>query len=92
MRVVWTRAALRGVWRAYDYILDFNPQAAARMAEALFEAGESLVNFPHQVRPVHGTAMRELVSEHPYIIRYRIAGGDAVILRVRHTSRRRTNP
>ena len=39
MRVVWTRAAPRGVWRAYDYILDFNPQAAARMAEALFGAG-----------------------------------------------------
>ena len=35
--------------------------------------------------------MRELVSVHPYIIRYRIAGDDVVILRVRHTSRRPTN-
>jgi toxin ParE1/3/4 len=92
VRVVWTRAALRGVWRAYDYILDFNPQAAERMAEGLFEAGESLVDFPHRGRSVRGAAMRELVAVHPYIIRYRIAGDDVVILRVRHTSRRPTNP
>ena len=61
------------------------------MAAALFEAGESLVNFPHR-RSVGGTAMRELVAVHPYIIRYRIADDDVVILRVRHTSRRPTNP
>jgi toxin ParE1/3/4 len=92
VRVVWTRTALRGVWRAYDYIYDFNPGAAARMAEALFKAGDSLVNFPHRGRPVRGTAMRELVTVSPYIIRYRIVGDDVVILRVRHTSRRPTNP
>lgn len=91
MRVVWTHAALRGVWRAYDYIVDFNPRAAARMAEALLQAGDSLANFPHRGRLVRGTDMRELLSVHPYIIRYRIAGDDVVILRVRHTSRRPTN-
>jgi toxin ParE1/3/4 len=74
VRVVWTRAALRGLWRPYDYIVDFNPQAAARMAEALFEAGESLAGFPHRGRPVRGTTMRELVSVQPCVIRYRIAG------------------
>jgi toxin ParE1/3/4 len=92
VRVVWTRAALRGVQRAHDYLFDFNPQAAARLAEVLLEAGEGLVSFPHRGRPVRGTAMRELVSVHPYIIRYRIAGDDVVILRIRHTSRRPTKP
>jgi toxin ParE1/3/4 len=81
-----------GVRRAYNYIYDFNPGAAVRMAEALFKAGDSLVNFPHRGRPVRGTAMRELVTVSPYIIRYRIVGDDVVILRVRHTSRRLTNP
>jgi addiction module RelE/StbE family toxin len=92
VRVVWTRTALRGVWRAYDYIFDFNPQAAAHMAEALLAAGDSLVDFPHRGRPVRGTDMRELVSISPYIIRYRITGDTVVIRRVRHSARRPTKP
>jgi toxin ParE1/3/4 len=92
VRVVWTRTALRGVSRAYDYIFDFNPRAAALMASALLAAGDSLVNFPHRGRPVRGAAMRELVSVSPYIIRYRIDGENVVILRVRHTARRPTKP
>ncbi len=37
--------------------------------------------------------MRELVTTYPYIIRYRMLRDDEVhILRVRHTSRRPTNP
>jgi hypothetical protein len=35
--------------------------------------------------------MRELVSVHPSIIRYRIGGDDVVILLVGHTSRRPTD-
>ena len=50
------------------------------------------MNFPHRGRSVRGTAMRELVAVHPYIIRYRITGDDVATLRVRHTSRRPTNP
>lgn len=92
MRVVWTRTALRGIGRAYDYIFDFNPQAAAHMAEALLAAGDSLANFPHRGRPVRGTDMRELVSISPYIIRYRITGNTVVIRRVRHSARRSTSP
>ena len=92
MRVVWTRTALRGVWRAYDYIFDFNPQAARHLASALFAAGDSLVNFPHRGRPVRGTNMRELVGVSPYIIRYRVERDAVVILRVRHSARRPTQP
>jgi toxin ParE1/3/4 len=101
VRVIWTRTALRGVARAHDYILDFNPKAAARMAKALMVAGGSLVNFPHRGRPVRGkagqqpapdTGMRELVPVRPYIIRYRIQGDTVVILRVRHMAHRPTKP
>jgi toxin ParE1/3/4 len=79
------------VWRAYDYIVDFNPQAAQRMADALFAAGDGLEHFPHRGRLVPGTASRELLSISPYIIRYRIAGNDVVIQRVRHGAQRPTN-
>jgi plasmid stabilization system protein ParE len=37
--------------------------------------------------------MRELITDYPYIIRYRIVRDEEVrILRVRHTSRRPTDP
>ena len=36
--------------------------------------------------------MRELVTVSPYIIRYRISGEEVLILRVRHSARRPTNP
>ena len=36
--------------------------------------------------------MRELLTNYPYIIRYRIVGSTVRILRVRHTARHPTNP
>ena len=92
MRVIWSPQALRQVDRASDYLMDFNPRAAVRLAEGLIEAGDSLAHFPHRGRPVHGTTMRELVTAFPYIIRYRVVRDTVRILRVRHTSRRPTNP
>jgi toxin ParE1/3/4 len=92
MAVVWTLAAARGIERAYDYIFDFNPRAAMHVAETLRAEGNSLENFPHRGCPVRGTDMRELVISYPYIIRYRVIGNDVVILRIRHTARRPTNP
>ena len=62
------------------------------MAEALLAAGDSLINFAYRGRPVPGTQMREMVSVSPYIIRYRIAGDEVIILRVRHSSRKPTTP
>jgi plasmid stabilization system protein ParE len=82
----------RPAGRAYDTIHDFNPSAAARMADALFKAGDRLVSFPHRGRPVRGTAMRELTTVSPCIIRYRVGRDAVVILRVRHSARRPTKP
>jgi addiction module RelE/StbE family toxin len=92
MSVVWTRAALREIHAIHDYLADHNPEAARRMVEALFAAGDSLAEFPHRGRPVAGTAMRELLAVPPYIIRYRVAAAETVILRVRHGARRPTDP
>jgi toxin ParE1/3/4 len=73
-----------------DYLMDFNPRAAAHLAESLLAAGDSVANFPHRGRLVRGTSLRELVTVSPYIIRYRVAGDTVAILRVRHTARRPT--
>jgi addiction module RelE/StbE family toxin len=92
VRVIWTRAALNDTDRAYDYLADFNPKAAVRVATALRADGDGLKHFPHRGRPVPGTNMRELVTSHSYLVRYRISGDTVLILRVRHTSRRPTKP
>ena len=82
----------RGIHRAHEYLSDFNPRAATLLAEALFNAGESLQFFPGRGRPVPRTDMRELMTVHPYVIRYRVDGDVVVILRVRHSSRWPTDP
>jgi len=92
MRIVWTKTVLSGIARAYDYLFAFNPRAAMHVAETLRDEANSLINFPHRGRSVRGTGMRELVATYPYIIRYRVVGDTVTILRIRHTSRRPTNP
>lgn len=62
------------------------------MAASLLASGDSLAHFPHRGRPVRGAAMRELVSVTPCIIRYRVERDQVVILRIRHSARRPTNP
>jgi toxin ParE1/3/4 len=83
MRVIWSPAALNDIGRAYDYIVDFNPRAAAELTRQLKEAGDTLAKFPERGRPIAGER-RELLVIWPYSIRYRITGQQAQILRVRH--------
>ncbi len=91
-KVVWSNTALAHLRFIRAYVEQFNPRAARALAEGLVAASNSLVTFPHRGRPVPGTDKRELVTAYPYIIRYRIVGDVVRILRVRHTSRRPTNP
>jgi toxin ParE1/3/4 len=90
--VVWTEPALAHPAAIRAYIEQFNPQAARRVADSPKALGDSLSHFPHRGRRVAGTAMREIISTYPYVIRYYVDGSIVVILRVRHTSRRPTKP
>lgn len=92
VRVVWTIKALREIERIHDYLLAFNPDAATRVVVELREAGSGLINFPLRGRVVPGTALRELVTAFPYVMRYRVSGGQIFILRIRHAARRPTEP
>jgi hypothetical protein len=67
VRVIWSLTALRHVSHAYEYLEDFNPDAARVLAEALIAAGDSLQNFPHRGRRVPGTDVRELVTAPPML-------------------------
>lgn len=85
--MTWSDAALADVESIYDYIVRFNPPAAAGMVMAVREAANGLVHFPERGRPV-AFRRRELSTVWPYVIRYRIEGERVVILRVRHGKRR----
>jgi toxin ParE1/3/4 len=91
-RVIWSKRALAHLRYIRGYIEQFNPQAAQDLVAALVATANSLENFPHRGRLVVGTDKRELVSVHPYIVRYRVAGDTVRVLRIRHTSRRPTIP
>jgi toxin ParE1/3/4 len=88
VEVIWTRDALRDIDRAYRYIAEHNPVAARRVADALLAAGDSLSEMPRRGRPGLQAGTRELVSEYPYVIVYRV--DDAVrIIRVWHGAQKR---
>jgi plasmid stabilization system protein ParE len=72
--------------------MELNPRAAVQLAEGLLAAGDGLVDFPYRGRIVTNTGMRELVTDYPYILRYRVVRDEVRILRVRHMSRRPTSP
>ena len=90
--VIWSKTAIVQLRAVRAYVEQFNPEAADRLAARLVAAGNSLRNFPHRGRAVPGTGMRELVTVPPYIIRYEVIRNQVHALRVRHSSRRPTNP
>ena len=82
VQVVWTRRAIADLSAIREYIGQFKPLAAQRMAKRLRAAGENLSHFPERGRAVG--ARRELVIVRPYIIRYRLKAGVVEILAIRH--------
>ena len=82
-RIAWTALAVDDLKSIRDYIVQFNPSAAARVAQSLVTAADSLEEFADRGRTVT-QHHRELLAVWPYIIRYRIESERVVILRIRH--------
>ena len=86
-KIVWSRRALFNLQAIRDYIAQFNPFAADKVADEIIATGEQLALFPGRGRMVPGKDMREMMTSYPYVIRYRIAGDQVIILRIRHMAR-----
>lgn len=86
-RVIWSRQALRDLELIHSYIAQFDSDAAARIVNALVDAGDGLENFPNRGRPAPRNR-RELPSVPPYVIRYTVSRGRVMIQDVRHGARR----
>ncbi|WP_454714819.1 type II toxin-antitoxin system RelE/ParE family toxin [Caulobacter segnis] len=85
-QVVWTWRALADLAAIREYIGQFNPLAAQRMAARLRSAAESLAQYPERGRLATAT-LRELVAVPPYVIRYHAGDGVVHIVRIRHAAR-----
>lgn len=83
-QVIWADSALSDVELHVRYIDQFNPRAAAQLADSLLEAGNSLLKLPYRGRPGLEPGTRELTVAWPYVIIYRVRGGTIEIVRVWH--------
>ena len=87
MQVVWTDPALERVDEIALYIVQDNPDAAARWTIELFDAVERLADFPESGRVVPEIGAREVreIIFGAYRVFYRV-GSDVEVLSVRHGS------
>ena len=85
MKAVWTRAAIRDLTHAREYIARENPEAAREIAMRIVDATERVIQFPEVGRlgKMHGT--RELVvTGTQYLMVYRVKKNAIHFLRVLH--------
>ena len=88
MIVVWSADARQDLYNIERYLIEANPNAAARILDDIIQAGERLRDFPRRARPSRLKARRELrVLRQPYFLLYRGLKENVEILRVIHESR-----
>jgi plasmid stabilization system protein ParE len=87
--VIWLTGAISNLVEIAATIAEQNPTAATPTRVRLQRLGDSLSYSPHRGRPAK-SGTRELVSERPCTLRYRVSdnGERVTILSVRHTRRR----
>lgn len=85
MEVRWTALAAQDLKNIASYIRQHNPNAARRIAKALYEAAMSLDTFPNRGRPGRIAGTRELAYA-PYVIVYRVRPEAVEILRIYHSA------
>ena len=86
--VVWLPRAEKALATLYRAAAEENPTAALGLLTRIDEAVRRLEAFPNLGRPGRVPGTRELVVDRtPFIIPYRVRGGEVQILRVLHGSR-----
>ena len=87
--VRWLGIALADMHGIAGYLAEKDAEAATRVAQRIWDAGQSLATMPSRGRAGRVTGTRELVlTEFPYFLAYRVVRDEVQILRVLHTARR----
>ena len=82
-RIAWSREALMRIVEIRQYIRQFDPHAAGRLATELLAAGDSLKTFPDR-GALYDDGCRILLSVRPYRIIYEVISDTVNILDIRH--------
>ena len=89
MRIVWSRRALLNLDATGVYLGERNPDAAARMLDAIADGVSRLAAHPFRGRSSRAAGTRELVLVRtPYVVAYRVRRDSLEILAVLHGARR----
>jgi toxin ParE1/3/4 len=93
MNVVYAPRALRDLESIAAYLVERNPAGAINVLGAIKSSIDTLSFFPQIGRLVDNAGHRRVpVLRYPYLVFYRIAGDELLILHIRHTSRRPIDP
>jgi len=93
MIAVYAPRALRDLEEIAEYLRERSPSGAARAMTAIKSGIDALMAFPEMCPPLDSAGHRRLpVLRFPYVVFYRIAGDEILILHIRHTSRRPIHP
>jgi plasmid stabilization system protein ParE len=86
MRIQWTRKASSDLARLYEHLSPVAPGVAARVISQLARAPERLIDYPRIGEKLEAYAPREVrrIIVGDYELRYEIADGAIVILRLWH--------
>ena len=92
-RLIWLPEAAADMSRLRRFIQPHNPKAARQAAQCIKTPANQLMEFPEIGKPLQdGTERRELYvpfGTGAYVLRYRLAGEDLVILQVWHSRENR---
>jgi toxin ParE1/3/4 len=93
MNVIFAPRALRDLEAISAYLAERSPTAATKVMAAIKSSIDALSFFPRIGLLVDQAGHRRLpISRHPYVVFYRVADDDLLILHNRHTSRRPLDP
>ncbi len=86
MKVQWTGKASSDLVRLYEHLRPVAPAAAARVVEQLAHAPDRLAEYPRLGEKLEAYALREVrrIIVGNYEMRYEIAAGAIIILRLWH--------
>jgi addiction module RelE/StbE family toxin len=89
MKVRYTPRAFADREAIFEYLQQRNPVAAREVTELIRQRISELSDAPYKGHRTDRPGIYTFwVTPYPYRVFYRIAGGEVVILHIRHTSRR----
>jgi toxin ParE1/3/4 len=93
MNVVYAPRALRDLESISTYLIERSPSGAAKVLGAIKSSIDTLGYFPQIGRLVDNAGHRRVpVIRYPFVIFYRVAGDDLLVLHIRHAARRPLDP